>query len=146
MPRNPAPKLDEMADRAREMIAAERQRQIEVEGWSSAHDRHHRDRELSAAGLIYLHWDSDRRAPLGDDGVPVGWPWEAQWWKPKDEISNLVRAGALFVAENDRLLDRGGGYFDQGNWKPHLYAKYSLAVDRLAAALAKSKEPDNASG
>jgi hypothetical protein len=31
------------------------------------------------------------------------WPWSFEWWKPKDRIRNLVRAGALIAAEIDRL-------------------------------------------
>jgi hypothetical protein len=36
-------------------------------------------------------------------GIPIHWPWDASWWKPKDVIRNLVRAGALIAAEIDRL-------------------------------------------
>jgi hypothetical protein len=31
------------------------------------------------------------------------WPWEDKWWKPKDRRRDLVRAGALIVAEIERL-------------------------------------------
>jgi hypothetical protein len=31
------------------------------------------------------------------------WPWSVQWWKPKDRRRDLVRAGALIVAEIERL-------------------------------------------
>ena len=37
--------------RALDDVAAERQRQIESEGWSEAHDDEHDDRSLAAAGL-----------------------------------------------------------------------------------------------
>lgn len=121
--------------RAIDMIATERKRQTEVEGWTDQHDRQHRDGELAAAGMIYLHWDTEHRPPVHSDGTPLGWPWAARWFKPKDKISNLVRAGALFVAENDRLLSCASGYFGPDNWKPHLYQKYSLALNRLAALI-----------
>ena len=31
------------------------------------------------------------------------WPWSLDWWKPKDPRRDLVRAGALIVAEIERL-------------------------------------------
>lgn len=31
------------------------------------------------------------------------WPWDQSWFKPKDRRRDLVRAGALIVAEIDRL-------------------------------------------
>ena len=38
-------------------------------------------------------------------GAPFGWPhtWDASWWKPKDRRRDLVRAGALIIAEIERL-------------------------------------------
>lgn len=32
----------------------------------------------------------------------MGWPWEPRWWKPKDVLTDLIRAGALCLAEADR--------------------------------------------
>lgn len=32
-----------------------------------------------------------------------GWPWADEWWKPKDRRADLVRAGALILAEIDRI-------------------------------------------
>ncbi|NPW56957.1 hypothetical protein HPR97_34090, partial [Pseudomonas aeruginosa] len=31
------------------------------------------------------------------------WPWDEEWWKPKSARENLVRAGALVLAEIERL-------------------------------------------
>lgn len=31
------------------------------------------------------------------------WPWDAKWWKPKNTRRDLVRAGALIVAELERM-------------------------------------------
>jgi hypothetical protein len=31
------------------------------------------------------------------------WPWSREWWQPKDRRRDLVRAGALIVAEIERL-------------------------------------------
>lgn len=84
-------------------IAAERKRQMEVEGWTPEHDDGHDDGELAFAAASYaLFAHLRRRVP------PEFWPWDPQWWKPKDRRSNLVRAGALIAAEIDRL-DRAAG-------------------------------------
>lgn len=34
---------------------------------------------------------------------PVDWPWATRWWKPKDRVRNLERAGALIIAELERI-------------------------------------------
>lgn len=86
-----------------ERIAAERQRQIEVEGWTADHDAEHTDGELRYAAAWYA-----RRAMKGShpmtNPVPDGWPWDPSWWKPSaDPIRNLEKAGALIAAEIDRL-------------------------------------------
>lgn len=76
------------------MIAAERQRQIEVEGWTHEHDDEHRHGELVSAAVCYA------KPALAD----TYWPWDPFWWKPSDDpIRNLVKAGALIAAEIDRL-------------------------------------------
>ena len=81
---------------ALEDIAAERQRQIEAEGWTPEHDDSHADGELAAAASCYA---TGRK---GDD-----WPWSDEWWKPTHGINgsrrDLVKAGALIVAEIERL-------------------------------------------
>lgn len=91
-------------------IVAERQRQVEQEGWSPEHDDEHDGGELMAAARCYsgLHHPSGRGVPRREDGTPLGWPWDAEWWKPKDAERDLARAGALLLAERDRL-DRAGG-------------------------------------
>ena len=83
--------------KAIEEIAAERQRQIEVEGWTPEHDDTHDQNELAYASACYAV------------GMPMAsyWPWDARWWKPDpDRRRRLVKAGALIVAEIERL-DRG---------------------------------------
>lgn len=74
-------------------VAAERQRQIAVEGWTSDHDDRSDHRELVAAGLAYLDpKNQSRKRP------PKGWPWERQWWKAKGYRRNFIRGMALLVA------------------------------------------------
>jgi len=79
------------------MIAAERQRQVDVEGWTAEHDAEHQREELICAAGCYLHAENEHA------GLSSIWPWDTQWWKPKDQIHNLTVAGALIAAEIDRL-------------------------------------------
>ncbi len=84
-------------------IALERRRQIEEEGWTPGHDDAHTAGELLRAALIYA-LDRSQNAPnYREDGAPAGWPWGADWWKPKDRRTDLVRAGALCLAEMERI-------------------------------------------
>lgn len=84
-----------------QLITEERERQISAEGYSHAHDDRHDRSELSHAAGCYLLAEGPH------DGMPSVWPWGAEWWKPKDRLKNLVRAGALFLAEAQRL-ERAG--------------------------------------
>ena len=84
-----------------ELIAQERQRQIEVEGWTPEHDDEHDCGEMAAAGASYALFDPSM---LEGDWEPSFWPWDKKWWKPSEyQIRNLVKAGALIAAEIDRL-------------------------------------------
>ena len=80
-----------------DMIAAERLRQVVVEGWTAEHDDQHGAGELVSAAECYLI--------NGHVHMPAeSWPWDGSWWKPSDDpIRNLVKAGALIAAEIDRL-------------------------------------------
>lgn len=83
------------------IIQAERERQVLVEGWQPIHDDHHLGGELYTAGRCYLEATDTRSTP------PAKWPWSPEWWKPRTRIDNLTRAGALLLAESDRLLRAG---------------------------------------
>lgn len=80
-------------------VLAERQRQIAQEGWSEDRDDEYRFGELAAAAACYCHPEP----ALDDRGVPFSWPWLAKWWKPTDRRRDLVKAGALILAEIERL-------------------------------------------
>ena len=88
-------------------IAAERKRQIEKEGWSLRHDDEHDGGQMAAAAACYaLHSAGRLRGiTVDDDGeqIPSCWPWSAFWWKPHSPRRDLVRAGALIIAEIERL-------------------------------------------
>jgi hypothetical protein len=83
-------------------IIAERIRQIEVEGWDAAHDdREHLPGEIAMAGGCYA---ISHTGLSGEKcSQPSLWPWSAGWWKPQDFRRDLVRAGALILAEIEKF-------------------------------------------
>lgn len=87
-------------------IKAERRRQVEAEGWTEQHDAEHEPGHLLRAGVLYLWHGTDKAAPIEPNGAPLSWPWEPEWWKPKDRRQNLIRAGALMLAERDAIVAR----------------------------------------
>ena len=80
-----------------ELIADERKRQVEVEGWSQEHDNQHDPMEFIRAAKAYLMIDTDYITRVGM------WPWTGGSFKPKDTIKDLIRAGALIAAAIDRI-------------------------------------------
>lgn len=97
-----------------ELIADERKRQIEVEGWSKEHDAEHVNGELAKAAICYAdpyeYYHQNTRTMKVR--VPNKfWPkeWDKKWFKPKDRTQDLVKAGALIAAEIDRIqaLEKG---------------------------------------
>jgi len=95
------------------MITAERQRQIEQEGWTPEHDDEHRRGELARAAACYAQsaaYHARHFTPHYVFGRPSEWPWDLDWWKPSgDPVRNLVKAGALIAAEIDRLTRQTQG-------------------------------------
>lgn len=106
-------------------IATERMRQKDAEGYDRAHDDEHTDGSLAAAAACYalpkptlgnkVEYEYPGRGECDVqqvyEGIPTLWPssWHARFWKPKDRRRDLVRAGALIVAEIERL-DRVAGF------------------------------------
>lgn len=90
------------------LIAAERARQIENEGYTYEHDDEHGAGELAMAAMCYCMLPLWRPAEM----APLGWPWSnldsMDGFKPSpdDRIRELVKAGALIVAEIERLQRR----------------------------------------
>ena len=95
-----------------ELIAEERQRQIEKEGWTKEHDAKHIKEELSFAAACYALPNRCRYTIAKSAGftstVPDFWSFKFEWWKPTpdDRVRELVKAGALIAAEIDRLLNK----------------------------------------
>lgn len=93
-----------------ELIAEERQRQIQVEGWTPEHDDQHDTGDLAHAAAAYASAELYRRTTSkGHDSTPHIWPFQMSWWKPTPEnrIRELQKAGALIAAEIDRLQRKG---------------------------------------
>lgn len=85
-------------------VLAERQRQISGEGWSLSHDDDHAVGELAKAGAAYaLTIDPIIAEPRDRYLPPKCWPWESAWWKPQDIRRNLVKSGALILAEGEKF-------------------------------------------
>lgn len=110
-------------------IQTERRRQVEVEGWSEAHDAAHEPGHLLRAGVLYLWHGTDKAAPIETNGAPLSWPWEPRWWKPRARRANLVRAGALMMAERDAILTRHRARIHQERER---YARKGLEVRRFS--------------
>lgn len=80
-------------------VIAERRRQIEVEGRAPEHDDRHGAHELAEAAACYCL--SSAGKPF--DYFETMWPWERWWFKVSDPRRDLVKAGALVLAEIERL-------------------------------------------
>lgn len=74
-----------------ELIAAERRRQIDVDGYTSARDLRRTPADFLAAGAV--------------------WPWPSATFKPGTIQRDLEKAGALIAAGLDLLP----GYDDDGD-------------------------------
>jgi hypothetical protein len=85
-------------------IWAERQRQVDDEGWTAEHDDQHTLGELALAAAAYAeHTFASDSFRQSNKTPPAYWPFDASWWKPTDRRRDLVKAGALIVAEIERL-------------------------------------------
>lgn len=90
------------------LIVDERNRQINQEGWSYQHDQMWDRSELAKAAICYIIaslYEESVGSHFIIERMKYWWPerWDFKWWKPKDRIRNLVRAGALIAAEIDRV-------------------------------------------
>ena len=104
-----------------ELIATERMRQVNQEGWTPAHDDGHDDDSLALAAICYAAPIPIFRRRGGETYFEFldPWPdsWDLEWDKrqvdddtmepreptPAERIRMLVKSGALIAAEIDRL-------------------------------------------
>lgn len=102
------------SSRAEEDVLAERERQVNVEGWTAEHDDSHDSGSLALAAASYAAhagaatlraWarPHTNRASEYECMATALWPFDKEWWKPKNRRRDLVRAAALILAEIERL-------------------------------------------
>lgn len=95
-------------------VLAERTRQVSGEGWTLEHDDRHEDFQLSIAAACYAQNVGDfagayyqpypgKEIIWSEGPEPEAWPWSLDWWNPSNPRRDLVKAGALIIAEIDRL-------------------------------------------
>jgi hypothetical protein len=82
-------------------ILSERKRQISAGGFTAEHDDRYGAGVLSQAAAWYAA-NASGRANRGYGALPF-WPFDAASKKPKDARADLVRAGALILAELERM-------------------------------------------
>lgn len=87
------------------VLARERRRQVDDEGWTAEHDDKHCYGQLALAAAAYSAEAAANFASAAwlRTAIRSLWPWGANWWKPRNPALNLVRAGALIIAELERL-------------------------------------------
>lgn len=87
-----------------ELIADERIRQIEQENWTYRHDDQHVNGDIADAAAIYAMCPLTRKTMM-EQCSEWPWPWDESSFRPSphDRIRELVKAGALIVAEIQRL-------------------------------------------
>lgn len=79
-------------------VISERQRQQSVEGWTPEHDDQYGESQLLWASSCYV---LNTIQPF--NRIPMDWPWAPEWWKPTNPRRDLVKAGALIMAEIERI-------------------------------------------
>ncbi len=85
-------------------VAAERRRQIEVEGWTPDHDdQQYQHGELADAAACYALQGAC--LPNGTDILMEVWPFDRSWYKPGDRRRELEKSAALVLAQIE-LIDR----------------------------------------
>lgn len=97
-------------------IRRERRRQIEEEGWTPGHDDTHSVGQLALGAAAYAAHAAgsiDMSAIIMTRAREL-WPWSSFWWKPKNAERDLVRAGALIVAELQRLYRAKAKQLERG--------------------------------
>lgn len=79
------------------VVQNERLRQISDKGYDYAHDDKFQEGQLARAAAAYA-LPSSRFSE-----APSFWPWQEHQFNPQSHCQNLIRAGALVVAELERI-------------------------------------------
>ena len=98
---------DAISQAARDVLA-ERQRQVSAEGWDDINDDCNDRAELAQAAACYALSGTPADEAVfihgrWKDPRDLFWPWDRAWWKPTNRRRDLVKAGALILAEIERL-------------------------------------------
>lgn len=90
---------------AMHMFLIERARQIQAEGCKPEHDDGYIHGELARAAAAYA-LPEEARDRYNAARLPSVWPWGSASWKPSpdDRLREIVKAGALLLAEAERLI------------------------------------------
>ena len=110
-----------ITDAARDVLT-ERRRQVESNGYTLTHDDEYTCGELAIAAVSYAcqalvavrlienggHTAGEVDAAVRSCSPPAAWPFLAEQWEPVSRRQSLVKAGALILAEIERL-DRAEG-------------------------------------
>lgn len=94
-----------LPSRAVSEVLTERLSQKDVEGYSAERDDQYVNGELATAAAAYAFWASLSGLLPPDRTLdpPCTWPWEPDHWKPTTQRQMLIKAGALILAELERL-------------------------------------------
>lgn len=90
-------------------LLTERRRQVQEEGHILERDDQYTEGQLAQAASAYAFWADPRGARPHDhidylNSGPRGlWPWANKHWKPTSHRGMLIKAGALILAELERL-------------------------------------------
>ena len=116
-------------DTGAKLIAAERKRQIEEEGYTAEHDDEHRNCALALMAASYVldvaaeystyyskQWREDRFRKYAEELFPF----DESYHRPvgRDPVRHLVKAGALIAAEIDAWLRSEPVWFKK-HYCPH---------------------------
>ncbi len=100
----------EVVSAAARDVLAERRRQVEAEGWTPEHDDEHSNGVMATASACYALAAAAQSPDIGQswrmrfaNAANDLWQWDREWWKPSDPRRMLVKAGALILAEIERL-------------------------------------------
>lgn len=86
------------------LVALERERQIKVERFNDVHDDRYIYGELARAAACYTLANIEEMDPYSFNSLWRSvWPFDKKWWKPGDSLRNLAKAGALILAEMERI-------------------------------------------
>lgn len=85
-------------------VFAERQRQVKDKGHTPERDDQYTSGQLADAASAYAAWAFTLNLPqIECKSIPAMWPWPQETWKPQSQRQMLIKAGALILAEIERL-------------------------------------------